>query len=103
MTKKNPKLYRITEIEEISGVSRRTIHFYLQTQLLHPPLKTGKTMAYYDDSHLNKLKYINDEKSKGESLSSIQNQINEIEKNGEYPFGKPVTDTSILENKPPAI
>ncbi len=99
MNTKNPKIYRITEVEEISGVSRRTIHFYLQTRLLHPPLKTGKTMSYYDDSHLNKLKYINEEKSKGKSLSSIQDQINNIEKNGKYPFGKPVTDPSVLDKK----
>ncbi len=99
MAKINPKIYRITEIEKISGVSRRTIHFYLQTRLLHPPLKTGKTMAYYDDSHLNKLKYINNEKTNGKSLSSIQDQINDIEKNGKSPFGKPVTDLSILNSK----
>jgi AcrR family transcriptional regulator len=26
--------------------------------LLHPPVKTGKTMSYYDESHVNRLKFI---------------------------------------------
>ncbi len=99
MTRKEPRIYRIAEIENLSGVSRRTIHFYLQNGILHPPLKTGKTMAYYDDTHLRKLKFINKSKLKGDSLVSIQEQITEIEKKEQHPFGRPVTDVSFLEKK----
>jgi AcrR family transcriptional regulator len=49
---------RIKELEERSGVPRTTIHFYLRQGLLHPPHKTGRTMAYYDDSHVQRLKEI---------------------------------------------
>lgn len=49
---------RIKELVERSGVPRTTIHFYLRQGLLHPPRKTGRTMAYYDDSHLQRLKEI---------------------------------------------
>lgn len=49
---------RIKELVEKSGVSRTTIHFYLREGLLHPPRKTGRTMAYYDDSHLQRLRDI---------------------------------------------
>ncbi|MFP4446096.1 MAG: MerR family transcriptional regulator, partial [Desulfosudaceae bacterium] len=42
MKKKN-RLYRISEIERITGIPRRRIHFYLQAGLLHRPIKTGKT------------------------------------------------------------
>ncbi|MCU0820928.1 MAG: TetR family transcriptional regulator [Spirochaetes bacterium] len=97
MTKKEPRIYRIAEIENLSGVSRRTIHFYLQNGILHPPIKTGKTMAYYDETHLRKLKFINKAKIKGDSLTSIQEQISEIEKKEPFPFGKPVADISYLE------
>lgn len=49
---------RIKELEERSGVPRTTIHFYLRQGLLHAPHKTGRTMAYYDDSHVQRLKEI---------------------------------------------
>ncbi|MGO9374807.1 MAG: TetR family transcriptional regulator [Syntrophobacteraceae bacterium] len=49
---------RIGELEKKAGTPRSTIHFYLQCGLLHPPLKTGQTMAYYDQSHLKRLQKI---------------------------------------------
>lgn len=41
-----------------SGVSRETIHFYLREGLLPRPRKAGRTVAYYDDEHLSRLKLI---------------------------------------------
>jgi len=46
---------RISDLVKVSGVPRSTIHFYLRQGILHPPLKTGRTMAYYDESHLERL------------------------------------------------
>jgi len=54
--KKN--LMRIGELEKLSGMPRYTIHFYLREGILHPPKKTGQTMAYYDESHLERLQAI---------------------------------------------
>ena len=51
-------LMRIKDLEERSGVPRTTIHFYLRQGILHPPKKTGRTMAYYDESHLSRLQDI---------------------------------------------
>ncbi len=51
-------LMRIGELERLSGVPRHTIHQYLRHGLLPPPVKTGKTMAYYDESHLARLSEI---------------------------------------------
>ena len=51
---------KIRELVEKSGLPRSTIQYYLREGLLHPPLKTGKTMAYYDESHLQRLKQIKD-------------------------------------------
>jgi AcrR family transcriptional regulator len=58
-------MMRIKELVERSGVPRTTIHFYLRQGLLHPPHKTGRTMAYYDESHLKRLKEIEDLKKGG--------------------------------------
>ncbi|MGO9566955.1 MAG: TetR family transcriptional regulator [Desulfomonilaceae bacterium] len=57
-------LMRIKDLEERSGVPRTTIHFYLRRGLLQPPSKTGRTMAYYDESHLKRLQDI--QKIKGD-------------------------------------
>ncbi|MGO8880911.1 MAG: TetR family transcriptional regulator [Desulfomonilaceae bacterium] len=51
-------LMRIKDLEEKSGMPRTTIHFYLRQGILHPPSKTGRTMAYYDESHLKRLQDI---------------------------------------------
>ena len=46
---------RIKELSQKSGVPKSTIHYYLREGLLHPPTKTGRTMAYYDETHLKTL------------------------------------------------
>lgn len=49
---------RIRDLERESGVPRSRIHYYLREGILHPPLKTGKTSAFYDESHLKRLEDI---------------------------------------------
>ncbi len=75
MVKKNSKLFRIGEVESLTGFSRRTVHYYLQMGLLHPPKKTGKTMSYYDELHIRKLKQIGKLKQQGLSLFAIRKQM----------------------------
>lgn len=70
---------RIRDLERMSGLSRRTIHFYVQSGLLHPPKRTGKTMAYYDEKHLKKLFYIIEEKKKGLPLTAIKDKIDDVD------------------------
>ena len=49
------KYMKISEVSRQSGVPKSTIHYYLRQGLLHPPKKTGRTMAYFDSSHLDRL------------------------------------------------
>jgi len=84
---KNIRWIRISELERVSGTPRRTIHFYVQNGLLHQPQKTGKTMAYYDEAHLKKLQFIQDEKQKGLALPAIREKITDLEANQVEPFG----------------
>lgn len=72
---KKDKWLRISELEKLSGTPRRTIHFYRQEGLLHPPLKTGRTMAYYDEAHLAKLKFIQKARKQGLPLAAIRHAI----------------------------
>ncbi len=82
------KWFRIAELERLSGTSRRTIHFYLQEGLLHPPVKTGKTMAYYDEAHLQKLTYIRGTKRQGLPLFAIREKIAEMDRDGDFAPGR---------------
>lgn len=67
------KYMRINELEKRTGVPKTTIHYYTRNGLLHPPLKTGRTMAYYDETHLKKLLSIQKIKAEGRvPLSFLQ-------------------------------
>jgi AcrR family transcriptional regulator len=57
---------RISELAEITGVTRYTIHYYLKEDLLPPPLKTGQTMALYSDVHVDCLRFIRELREKSE-------------------------------------
>ena len=75
----------IGELEKISGVPRSTIHHYVKYGLLHNPLKTGQTMAYYDQSHLRRLEiiqkikinYLKSAKTSRVPLDFIKNKMRE--------------------------
>ena len=72
---KNKKYMRIGELEKVAGIPRTTIHYYTREGLLPPPFKTGQTMAYYDERHLERLREI--ERLKKETdlpLSFLQEQ-----------------------------
>jgi len=49
---------KIGELEKASGLPRSSIHYYVREGLTPPPFKTGKTMAYYNEKHLERLKEI---------------------------------------------
>jgi AcrR family transcriptional regulator/predicted DNA-binding transcriptional regulator AlpA len=93
----NSRWFKIAELEKLSGMSRRTIHFYLQQQLIHPPVKTGKTMAYYDETHLRKLSYIKKTKAQGYPLIAIRQKIEEIEQNQAGAFGTGISKSFKFE------
>ena len=51
-----PEYLRIGELAKRSGVSVATIKFYIREGLLPPaPVKTGRTMGYYDQPYLDRL------------------------------------------------
>jgi len=50
---------KIGELVEKSGVPRHRIHYYLNQGVLHPPEKVNRTNAYYNESHLKRLRMIN--------------------------------------------
>src|SRR5215472_16657326 len=51
---------RISELARRTGVSRATIQHYLREGLLPAPVKTGRTMAYYDPACVQRILTIKD-------------------------------------------
>jgi DNA-binding transcriptional MerR regulator len=49
---------RMAELAARSGVARETIHFYLREGLLPRPEKGGRTVAYYGEEHLERIRLI---------------------------------------------
>ena len=56
--KTNKKLIKMGELVRRTGVQKETIRFYINKGLLPRPLKTGRNMAYYDESYVDRIKLI---------------------------------------------
>jgi DNA-binding transcriptional MerR regulator len=56
--KAQPSKLRISELARLSGVSIATVKHYLNAGLLPRPVKTGKTMAYYDSACVARIQAI---------------------------------------------
>ena len=63
--------YTIGELEELAGVPRRTIYFYVQQGLLPPPRGAGLA-ARYDEGHLSRLQAIPRLRAQGRRLDEIR-------------------------------
>jgi DNA-binding transcriptional MerR regulator len=64
-----------------SGVSARTIRYYISRGVLDPPLIAGRN-ACYDEKHLNKLKLIKVAQDIGKSLDQIKTEHEDLTKAG---------------------
>lgn len=52
---RDPHVYKMKDLCDKASVSRQLVHFYIQQGLLPEGKKTGKNMAYYSESHLERL------------------------------------------------
>ena len=68
------KKYSIGQLAELSGVSRRTVRFYIQSGLLKPPVGSGRG-AHYTEEHLDALQKINTQKQNKLRLDKISEII----------------------------
>src|SRR5690349_8562432 len=61
----------IGDLADAAGVTRRTVRFYVQQRLLPTPLGRGRG-RHYDQSHLERLRRINELQAAGHSLEAIR-------------------------------
>jgi len=66
---------RMSDLEKITGINRRTIHYYLAQGLMTQPLRTGKTMAYYSHTHVDELRTIKGLREQGYPVALIRNMM----------------------------
>lgn len=91
---------RINELVERSGVPRTTIHYYLREGLLHRPHKTGRSTAVYDESHLQRLKLINDlKKDTRMPIAFLKEQIEKAAKETPCPVADFDATKKVKTNK----
>jgi len=62
--------YDIEELQSLSGISRRTIRYYITEELVAPPEGGGRG-SYYNDSHLDRLLQIRSLRDRGMRLDEI--------------------------------
>jgi DNA-binding transcriptional MerR regulator len=63
--------YGIDELADLGGVSRRTVRYYVQEELLPPPLGVGRG-RHYDQSHLDRLLQVKALQESGRTLDEIR-------------------------------
>lgn len=52
------ELLKIRDLVQHTGVSKETVHFYIREGLLPKPLKRGRNIAEYDDSYVERIRFI---------------------------------------------
>jgi len=73
-----PRHMKISELSAQAQVPVTTIKYYLRQGLLPAPLRTGKNMAYYSESHLECLLAISKMQSQGMSLDRIRQSLPDV-------------------------
>ena len=70
-TELKKELWTIDELEDASGLSKRTIKYYVQLGLISPAIGETRS-ARYSVSHLNEIEFIRNLQNKGYTLKQIQ-------------------------------
>ena len=69
------QVHSILDLEQVTGVARTTIHYYLGHGLLPRPQKTAASRSLYTDEHVRILKKIAELKADGLSLAEIEREL----------------------------
>lgn len=68
--------FTMEELEEASGISARTIRYYIAQDLV-PPSKGHGRSAYYTTEHIERLSRIAALKEQGLSIAEIRNEVHQ--------------------------
>jgi len=68
-------LFKIADLVRLSGTGRSTIHFYLNSGLLPPPVRRGPKLHFYGREHVSRLREIAERRAAGDTLETIGKQF----------------------------
>lgn len=71
--------YTAEQLAELAGLPLRTVRYYVQEELIDPPLGLGRG-SHFDDKHLDQLKRIKLLQSAGFDLKAIRERGGDVEK-----------------------
>jgi len=98
----NSKKLRISELAKMADVSAATIRYYVREGLLPEPEKTAKTMAYYDESMVERIQKIKKlQREKFLPLDLIKRVIDAEDTDDEADLGRAIFKTDKLRETPP--
>lgn len=73
--------YRIGELAELAGVTRRTVHYYINKGLI-PPAEGAGVNSYYSADHLSRIKLIRKLQESYLPLDEIRKLITTLDRAG---------------------
>ena len=79
MSNTEPRSYTIDDLAATTRVPSRTIRFYQSKGALPPPEIRGRT-AYYDDSHIERLKLIAQLQDRGLNIRAIRDLVQRLDR-----------------------
>lgn len=82
--------YRVDDLARVTGTTVRNIRAYQERGLLHPPTRKGR-VAYFDDTHVARLKLINSMLDRGYTSLHIREMLDAWE------HGKTLADVLGIE------
>jgi DNA-binding transcriptional MerR regulator len=66
------KIYMISDLASVTGVSRHTLNFYLKIGLIEESGRTESNYRFFDQTVVDRLKCINRLRQEGHTLSEIK-------------------------------
>ena len=66
--------YTLQELADKTGISPRTVRFYISKDLLPPPIRAGRDAAY-NHAHIERLEAIRAHKDQGYTLNEIRSIV----------------------------
>lgn len=71
--------YTTEQLAQLAGVPLRTVRYYVQEELIDPPLGVGRG-SHFDDKHLDQLKRIKLLQASGFDLKAIRERGGDVER-----------------------
>ena len=90
--------YKVSELAQKAGVTKRTIHYYISKGLLMPPDGSGVNSSY-NDSHLERILLIKKLQAEYMPLNKIREYILESKDSNDQECNIPALQTSLQNNK----